>query len=139
MKKVIAIILIFSYTAMADDICSQSVTYLTKGTASPCTGYLFSPTEERGARLAKEQLDALQTEFGVQTDKVNLLTQDISFYKDQNTASQAQTKLWQDADQTCSQELKKDENNRFLKDMLFFGAGILTVLIAGLALKQVSK
>lgn len=138
MKKIIALLLIISHLALAEDACTQNVTYLTKGTAAPCSGYLFSPKQEQTVRLAKDSLDNLQQEFNIQTDKITLLNQDLSFYKDQMAASQQQVQLWQAADQKCSQELTKDEEGRFTKDILLFGAGILTTLIAGLALKSVS-
>jgi hypothetical protein len=137
MKRLISIILILTYTAMADDSCTQPVQYLTKGTPAQCSGYLFSPATEQSARLAKEQLDNLQQEFSIQTDKINLLTQDLSFYKDQQAASQQQVQLWQDSEKKCSAQIAADNSDRWLRDAVAFGAGVITILLAGIALRQV--
>jgi len=111
------------YTSTALATCSKPVTYLTKGSETPCTGFLFSPEAEGKVRLSDLDL-SLQKDMGVlREQQLNLLKEDNKLLLDQKN-------LWRTRAEDSTKKLIDSEGNKIWSMFLYFAAGAaVTTLI----------
>jgi hypothetical protein len=71
MKSLILALLLFSQTTLAS--CPQPVTYLQQGKPAICSGYLFSPEQEKEVRGKIEQLATSQEIIKKQDEMIRVM------------------------------------------------------------------
>lgn len=81
MKTLILSLLIFNLTWAA---CNKPVTYLTEGSTTLCTGYLFSPEKELEVRIKVENFDNIMEIKNKQNELIDILNQRVKLAQDQN-------------------------------------------------------
>jgi len=130
MEKVISILitlLLVSNTALAN--CEKPVTLIEKDNPAPCTGFLFSPEQEKAAYQATEDAkhykllsEKLTERQRLQTEQISVMDQRLQLYMDQSN--------------TLAQEVNKEKNNNFWHKTLYFGLGIVVTGLAVSAAKD---
>lgn len=79
MKKFSAIILSILFVSQVSFAkCEQPVTYLTEGSKTSCTGYLFTPEAEMEARETKLNHDRLEELSKTQEKLIDVLTKRVN-------------------------------------------------------------
>lgn len=133
------IILSFFISNFSFAKCTKPVQLIEKDSSATCTGFLFSPDKELEVR---EKV----TDYELLLQRQDLIIQQKELYKDlyektetQITLEREKTKTWKQAATKATEELMSTQNSRMQRDYLFFGAGILTTLLAGYALGAASK
>lgn len=133
------IILSFFISSLSFAECLKPVQIVEKGNSATCTGFLFSPDKEREVRTKV-------TDYELLLQRQDLLIQQKELYKElyeksetQITLEREKTETWKQAATKATNELMSTQNSRMQRDYLFFGAGILTTLLAGYALGAASK
>lgn len=89
MKKIILSLLLISNVSLA---CNKPVTYLTQGTPSPCTGYLFTPEQEKLVREYKQERDSFAEILGKQDSLISVLDQRVDVLLRRNEGLDKQVK-----------------------------------------------
>lgn len=79
MKSLILSILLFSQISFG--ACDKPVTYLTEGTPAKCTGYLFTPEQEKSVREDVFALGKYKELVKMQDDLVGTLNERIDNYE----------------------------------------------------------
>lgn len=103
-----ATVLLFNSLAFAE---CKPVTYLKEGTPTPCTGYLFTPAEEKEVRNLKDRYEIQQ--------EINLQQKQLIFNLSENV--EVTTKLAQNYERKADQA----EARNFFDKVAYFGIGIL--------------
>lgn len=93
MKSLIISILLFSQVTLA--VCTKPVTYLTEGTPTPCTGYLFTPEQEKSVREDIFALGKYKELVKMQDDLVGTLNDRIDNYEVMTTNLREQNEFIQ--------------------------------------------
>ncbi len=122
-KVITAIMISMLYTGAALAQCSKPVTYLTKGSETPCTGFLFTPEAEAKVRLTDLDLT-------IQKDINAIQTRQLEIYKEDSKLLLEQKDLWRVRAEDSTKKLIESENNKIWSMFLYFAAGAaVTTLI----------
>ena len=136
MKRLISIILLlaapFSYAN-----CKLPVTYVKEGQPAECSGYLFTIEKEAEVRLIKDQLDNLQAEMDIRNKQIEIYTKDFKIFGDIQTKQTQEVELFRNAAQDATSKYIASQNDRFIRDLLCFGAGIALILLGSFVVKNV--
>ncbi len=108
-NKLILAILLSSSLSWATT-CPVNVTYLTEGSKSPCTGYLFSPDMELYVRTQIIQFEKLQKISAKQDELITTLNQRIN---------------------NQSEQIQAAERSSFLDKVLYLSGGIIVGYLIG--------
>jgi hypothetical protein len=135
-NKLLASIMIliapFSYAA-----CPGPVTHLNAGDVACDEGYLFSKAKEQEVRLIKEQLDNLNAEMTIRDQQISIYIKDFQTFKNIQDEQTKEVELYKTAATTATQKYIDEQNGRFTRDVLCFAAGVLTLFLGSLAIKNV--
>ena len=114
MKALVVLLLAFNISWA---VCQQPVKYLSEGSTSPCSGYLFSPEQEQEVRLKMDRYSTLEKISAQQDVLIGIQNQRIELYQ--------------------SQVMKLEEFFQYRKDRewyvnigFFLGGAVLTAVIA---------
>ena len=143
MKKVsfllIGVLLARSGSALADSGCAQPVTLLDVNQASPCRGWLFSPEKEVELYKEDQSYKLLQQQDLIKDNQISLYKDQITNLQSALDASQKQSEVWQNKAIDYNQKYSSIESDTTKRDVLFYAAGILTVLLSALAYHYVAN
>lgn len=81
MKLFITLLLIFN---ISNATCNQSVTYLTEGSITKCTGYLFTEEKELEVRTKVDKVELLESLVKNQDQQIDILNQRVKLAQEQN-------------------------------------------------------
>ena len=91
--------------------CDQDVTYLEKGKAAPCDGFLFSPKKEKEVRYQVETFKYVEDFTNTQGEMIDIMDKRITNLQEHNTM--------------LSKELNRREKTKFLRQTFYFALGVL--------------
>jgi len=142
MKKIVVIVSLLS-TLFANQAfattCKAAVSLLTEGTAAPCSGWLFDEDTAKEASNLKLQYPILQEEFNTVKEQVTELKGELADEKAISEDQKQKAKLWQDRAVDITEKYVAVENSRGTRDALFYGAGIVTMLLLIFAESQAQQ
>ena len=133
MGKIISILLCIliavpGYADIGIVKCAEPVQLLNHGDKAPCTGFLFSPEQEKkvyeatqDAKYYKELSDKLMKRQELQTEQLQIMDERLKLYMNQSN--------------TLAIELQKEKSDSFWKKTLYFGLGIIVTGVAVSAAK----
>lgn len=139
MNKLFIYILILLHTTSTFAGCVNNVTLLNKGQASPCKGFLFSEQKEEEVKNIYTDYKLLKEESELYKKKEDNYKESLKIkdlmYKEQSEISNLyHTKLVE-----TTKEYIKSQDGRGTRDLLFFSAGVLAVLLSSIIVKNVVK
>jgi len=130
MEKVISLfisILLVCNVSLAN--CPKPVTLLDEGTPAPCTGFLFSPEQEKlvyqateDAKYYKLLSEKLTERQALQAEQITIMDQRLQLYMNQSNE--------------LAKELNNEKNDDFWHKTLYFGLGIVVTGLAVSAAKR---
>lgn len=82
MNRIIISLLLITNLTWAE--CSKPVTYLTEGSTTSCSGYLFTPDKELEVRTKVLQYDTLDKLVNKQNELIDVLNQRVDLTVKQN-------------------------------------------------------
>lgn len=91
--------------------CDKDVTYLEKGTATPCEGYLFSPNKEKEVRYQVESYKYVEQFANKQGEIINIMDERLTNLQEHN--------------KMLSEELNRKDKAKFWQSTFYFTLGVL--------------
>jgi hypothetical protein len=111
MKLISLFISIIFFAQVTFGACNQPVTYLTEGSKTTCTGYLFTPEAEMDVRETKMNHDRLQQLTMTQEKLIEILNKRVNNNTLQN--------------ENLRNEVSNLETANTWTKVLYFGLGVL--------------
>lgn len=108
MRFILALLITFSSSAYS---CEKDVTYLEKGTATPCEGYLFSPDKEKEVRYKVESYKYVNEFANKQGEIIVIMDQRLTNLQEHN--------------KVLSEELNRKNKAKFWQSTFYFTLGVL--------------
>lgn len=125
--------------ALADDLCADPVSPLSKGAPSPCTGFLFSPSKEHQVRLINDDYDFMKQEVDNLGKQKVFLQGQLNDLQGVVDDQKKEINIWRTDDINNSQKLVKAEEGRGTRDALFLGGGVVITLILSIIMNNLRK
>ena len=117
--------------------CGQAVSSLNKGQPAPCAGFLFSPDKELEVRTKVQQYDNMQQESDIKDKQIQLYQSNAQIYEEVAKKQQQEVELYRKKAEDSTEKYIAAENSVGLRDALFFGLGVTSILFGAWVVKQV--
>lgn len=123
------LLLVAVYSLGSQASCPKPVTYLTEGSQTPCTGFLFTPEKEAEVRAANLDLGLQRDINAIQEKQLGLLKEDNKLLLDQSH-------LWRTRAEDSTKKLMESRNTDTWRMFLYFSLGVAATTLITYGVNQ---
>jgi len=131
LSKLISLIMLISIVNISLAECIKDVTFLNKGEAAPCSGFLFSPEKELKVRIMNEENKFFTQQLELLNKQVNLLNESIRLQESITNKERDKAELWRIRAEDSTRKLIESEDGRGKRDLIFVIGGVILTIGAG--------